>query len=1102
MPSGQHPLSLGGVPGPGAWAHLCLGLLGKSRLPAPLAARLNPLASKPLTAVLKEEEELEDLADAVTALSPLFGLSPSVAFFGEDPAGRAAALERLHLAADLVLATPKALEALVPTEEGFAAARLVLRAGPGVPRSSLCDRLARLGYRRVDFVECPGEFALRGAVVDFFPLEPPAPVRVLYDGDRIESLRAFDVETQAGEGALLEEAAVVPASPESLGGVPLSERLRGLWLVEERALAQTAPPPSASQSAYGDVRKKGLRTPRAPVVIGLGSPGGPDLGAAAPPVFRADLRDLARQCSAWRQAGVKAYLYSLNRGEDERIQEMLEGLLPQDPGEAAVQFLIGPLRRGYVIPALKLAVLSSAEIFARTYRPIRPWAGRFAGGGRLRGGELRRGDYVVHEAHGIARYLGLEAVSVAPGPVPEAPPPSTGSRLLGRGEPVVSTATMDCLKLEFRGGDKLFIPMTDFRQVQKFTGAEGRRPRLASLDARSWEDVKERVREGVREMAEQLLKLQAARDALPGRAFQPDSKMEEEFAESFPFEETLDQRKAIEEVKADLGRPHPMDRVVVGDVGFGKTEVAMRAALKCAAAGAQTAVLVPTTILADQHARTFRARFAQYPVRVETLSRFSSLGERRKILQALAGGQADIVIGTHRLLQADVRFKDLGLLVIDEEHRFGVREKERLKALRKDIHCLTLSATPIPRTLYQALSGLRSVSLMRSAPAGRQPIATSVLPYDEKHVVEALSAELARGGQAFYVHNRVRTLPERVEALRSRLKGVRIAMAHGQMRSCELEKTMWDFFSRKYDVLAASTIIESGLDIPSVNTLLIENAHEFGLSQLYQLRGRIGRERQKAFCCLYYPGDAASMAALSEEARARLGALKEFTQLGSGFQLALRDLEIRGAGDLLGSRQHGYLNSVGLEFYCQLLNEEVLRLSKKTAAKGPPSSKGGSSPLPEGAGEKKAPELPAIDIGVPAFIPEDYLPGDLERIELYKRLLAAGPEKLPELEKELSDLSGPPPEPVRNLFRLLRARRAAARLGVRVAAERAQAIEIYFHPGASPPPQAFSRWLRAYQGRIEFLRSAEGDGLRVRLQREGALSWLERFLSASNLPNG
>jgi transcription-repair coupling factor (superfamily II helicase) len=972
---------------------------------------------------------MEDVRDSIEALAGVFAQKASVAAFGEDSEGRMASLEALHRGAAVAVASAKALEARVPPAAAFASRRFPLRPGQAC-RKALVERLAGLGYRRVDFVEDAGEFAVRGAVVDFFPPEPPVPVRVLFSSESVESLRAFDPETQGVLPALLDEAAAVPVA-EGDAACSLGERLRGegLWIVEEGA--------SPAQPS-GECLLVGL--PREPCL---------DLGSAAPPAFAGDVGRLSRQCVLWRREGTRVLLFSLNRGEDERMQDLLdeEGV---EPG--AVQFLIGPLRRGYLLPSASLAVLSAEEAFGRSYRPMRRWGSRAASGGRLRFGELRKGDFVVHADHGIGRYAGIETVRIESGGV-------------------------DCIRLEYRGSDRLFIPMGDFSRVQKFVGAEGHKPRLSSLDSRRWEEVQDRVREGVRELAGKMLEMEARRSALEARAFGADTRMEAEFSESFPYEETPDQLRAISEVLSDMGLPRPMDRVVVGDVGFGKTEVAMRAALKCAAGGAQTAVLVPTTILADQHLRSFRRRFAEYPVRVEVLSRFQRPSDQRAVLEGMASGAVDVVIGTHRLLQADVRFKDLGLLVIDEEHRFGVSDKERLKSLKSDVHCLTLSATPIPRTLYQALSGLRAVSLIRSAPSGRLPIATELRAFDLRHAASAVAEEIARGGQAFFVHNRVASLPARVEDLRRSLPGARVVMAHGQMRAGELERVMWDFFQGKHDVLAASTIIESGLDIPTVNTLLIENAHEFGLSQLYQLRGRIGRERRRAYCCLYTPAGEAETSALGSEARSRLAALREFTQLGAGFQLAMRDLEIRGAGDLLGARQHGNINSVGLEFYCEMLRSEVERLRRRAH---------GGVPAPP------APP-PEIDLG-PAFIPEDYLPGDLRRIEFYKRLLAAGAQALPALERELRELSGPEPEPVSRLFRIMRLRHLGAKRGVRAVSSRSGFVEVHFRRDARPPASALAAWMDAYRGRIEFLRSPEGDGVRVHASGEDPIEWLEGFL--------
>jgi len=1033
------------VPNPSAWAHLALRLLGGTGKKG--GGKLPRRIEKPLILVRSDEEALEDTADALRALAPVLGLpEPETAFFGEDPSERLASMERLHNGAAIVLITPDALEVPAPSSEEHASRRLAVRPGGGLGRKALLDRLSALGYLKADFVESPGEYAARGAVVDFFPLEPLEAVRVLFDGEVIISLRAFDPQTQESLAKSLESAVVVPSRernhPRNLGEV-LSQR--GTWVAEE-----------------------GVRVPDGVVsyVAGPGSTGNLNLGSALgfkgpdPAGSGAGGIDAAaRLCSEWAKSGLRVWLFSMNRGEDERLRELLEDRIPA----GCVQFLIGRLRQGFVNKEAGIACVSSAEIFGRSYRQSRLLKPVISGRVRVRWNELKKGDFVVHEQYGISRFLGLEPVSTTGG----TPRGDEGDR-----------GVMDCLKLEFRGGDVLFVPMTEFRNVQKYIGSEGHQPRLSSLDTKTWGEVKERVQESVRAMAKGLLKTHAARKALPGYAFEPASPMEREFAESFPFEETPDQRRAIEEVTADMEAPHPMDRIVVGDVGFGKTEVAMRAALKCAAGLRQTGVLVPTTILADQHTRTFRKRFAEYPVRIEMLSRFQTKAEQKKILQETAEGKVEVLIGTHRLLQKDLRFKDLGLLIIDEEHRFGVKHKETLKAMRSQVDCLSLSATPIPRTLHQGMSGLRDISLIQTAPSGRQATLTDVRPFDEEHVKAAVEAELSRGGQVFFVHNRVRTLPQAEKRLRDLLPGARIAMAHGQMRSERLEKTMWEFFSREYDVLVASTIIESGLDIPSVNTLLIEDAQDFGLSQLYQLRGRIGRERTKAYCYLYYPAGRKDYAALSADARKRLDALREFGELGAGLALAMRDLEIRGAGDLLGAKQHGFLNAVGVEFYSELLDSEVQRL--------------------QGKAPRTAPQKPAhLDIEIPAFIPGDILPGDIERLRFYKRLLSAGAggeDTLDGLRRELEDLSGPLPGPVEGLFRILRIRTRATRAGVRSLVQRGPRVEIYFHPETAVPVEAVTRWMSVYKEKIEFVRSEEGDGLRVRLDRRDPLQWSADFL--------
>jgi len=1018
---------ISGLCNPGAWAYLARCLL-------------TPEAGSPfrwegfpgrLLLLRREHSELEDVADAATALAPLFKDAPlRAAFFGDDLRLRLSSLELLRAGAPLALATPEALRAPAPSAAELSSLAVEFRVGSRLPRSRAVEGLLRAGYRKVDFVETPGEFAERGAVLDFYGLEPMEAVRVLFDEDEVASVRSVDPLTQQTRELMSQARAVCAAALEP--GAALADWFGPgwTWLLEEGLEAVPAP-------AGATV----LRAGPAGAGLDLGArPNGPYLG------------DPARAWEELRRRAAEGYrtvLFSLNRGEDRRMQELLE---EEFEGQPPCQFLIGPLRHGFHHPGHRLAAFSASEIFARNYRPSLRWRHFTAANrGALRLRELKKGDFIVHQDYGLARFRGLEPVS-APG-----------------------HGTVDCLALEFRGSDKLFLPMYEFGKVQKYSGAEGKRPRLSSLDTRNWEEVKRAVREGVRELAEALLKTQAERAAQLGFAFPPESAMERAFAAEFPYEETPDQAQAIADTLADMCAPHPMDRVVVGDVGFGKTEVAMRAAFKCAAAFKQTAILVPTTILAEQHYRTFCARYADYPVRLGLMTRFQGEREMAKVRAGLAAGTVDVVIGTARLLQKDVKFKDLGLTVIDEEHRFGVRDKEKLKLLRRSVDCLALSATPIPRTLNQTLSGLRAISLIQSPPVGRQPIVTKVGPYDEGAVAAAIAEELARGGQAYYVHNRVRTLEDCQRRLQKLVPGARFAMIHGRMRGSEIESVMWEFFNRKFDVLVASTIIESGLDIPSVNTLLVEDAQDFGLAQLYQLRGRIGRERQRATCYLFFPAGTEELSALTEEARKRLEALREFGELGSGVKLAMRDLEIRGCGELLGARQHGFIHAVGVEMYADLLSAELDCRQGRPAA---PSE----SPV-------------ALDLNVDAFIPESYLPGEMERLDYYKRILKADAAGAEALRRGLEDLCGPLPGPVRLLFRVLEVRSLAQRARVSRVTQKGGALEVLFRPDAQISPATTQAWLKTYAGRLGFARRPDGEGVVVELRGEEPLAWLEVFLA-------
>ena len=605
----------------------------------------------------------------------------------------------------------------------------------------------------------------------------------------------------------------------------------------------------------------------------------------------------------------------------------------------------------------------------------------------------------------------------------------------------VAGAERDYLHLEYAEGDALFVPTDQIHLVQRYVGVEGHTPRIHRLGTADWEREKRRVREATEQVARELLELYARRQAARGFAFSPDTPWQRELEASFEFEETPDQWKAIEDVKRDMESPKPMDRLVAGDVGYGKTEVAVRAAFKAVMDGKQVAVLVPTTLLAQQHWQVFRTRFAAFPVRVEMVSRFRSPRDVRRVLEDLAAGTVDVVIGTHRLLQKDVRFKDLGLVIIDEEQRFGVLHKERLKQLRASVDVLTLTATPIPRTLHMSLVGLRDMSLMETPPDARQPIRTTVAEWSEALVQEAIRRELARGGQVYVVHNRVNTIERAARRVQALVPEARVAVAHGQMPESQLERVMLDFVAGRYDVLVCTTIVEIGLDIPRVNTILVEEAHTLGLAQLYQLRGRVGRADQQAYAYLLYPRGAQ----LGEEARARLEALREFVALGSGIRLAMRDLEIRGAGNLLGPEQHGHMAAVGFDLYTRLLDEAIRRL--------------------RGEFVEEAPD-PVVELRVSAYLPESYVPQERERLAAYRRLATArSPQEVVAVEEELRDRYGPLPEPARNLVQVAALREMARGLGISALVRESRGVLVRARDRV---PTREIRWLALeYRGRVQ-----------------------------------
>jgi transcription-repair coupling factor (superfamily II helicase) len=728
-----------------------------------------------------------------------------------------------------------------------------------------------------------------------------------------------------------------------------------------------------------------------------------------PPIAEAQRQEFFRQIHRWLRQGYDVRLFCNNEGERQRFREIWRDYgLDRD---VTLQTRLGALSRGFLSKQAKLVVVTDAEIFGRykVQRPRRlksPHAAASRSLLDINFAELEAGDYVVHLQYGIGRYLGL---GLLPGAV-RAPAPA---------------ASQECLIIEYAPDEfdqqppKLFVPISEAHLVGKYIGAGKGRVPLNTLTGSRWAKAKSRAEHAVRDIAAEMLAIQAARSAQQGHAFPPDTGWQQEFDNSFLYEETPDQARAIIATKEDMEAAKPMDRLICGDVGYGKTEVAIRAAFKAALGGKQAAILVPTTVLAQQHFNTFRERMADYPIRIELLSRYRSRREQSRVVRDLAAGSVDIVIGTHRLLQGDIAFKDLGLVVIDEEQRFGVLHKERFKQLRTLVDVLTLTATPIPRTLYLALAGARDMSTIETPPQDRLPVETIVAPYDERLIRDAIRREINRGGQVFYLHNRVLDIETVARRLRELAPEARIAVGHGQMHSDQLEQVMAGFVNGESDVLLSTTIIESGLDIPNANTILIDRADRFGLSDLYQLRGRVGRFKHQAYAYLLLPRHAG----LLTDARKRLSAIKQYSSLGSGFKIAMRDLEIRGAGNLLGPEQSGHITAVGFELYCQLLKQSVGNL-KGRPARPPAEVQVRLDFLAGGGGDARA--------GLPAA----YIVEPQHRIEMYRKLAqAADASALDELKKEFRDRFGPPPPAVELALKV-------AALKIAAAARRVTVIEV------------------------------------------------------------
>lgn len=732
-----------------------------------------------------------------------------------------------------------------------------------------------------------------------------------------------------------------------------------------------------------------------------------DVGGRPAIAIRAQWAMLKEEVKRWKEGRYRVLLLTATEERQNRIRDILEDediifskSLSELEASKQGKVVIGEgvLSEGFEIPALRLAVLGDQEIFGQVKRKrISTYKTKDTANKVSHWTELNQGDYVVHVQHGIGRFLGMRTMEV-------------------------QGANRDYMVLQYAGEDRLYVPIEQIELVQRYVGAEGKKPKLYRLGGSDWNKVKQRVKESLRDMAEELLALYAAREKVEGFQYPEDGPWQAEFEDAFPFEETVDQLQSIAEIKGDMQKSRPMDRLLCGDVGYGKTEVAIRAAFKAVMSGKQVVVLVPTTILAQQHYLSFSQRFASYPVNIGVLSRFRSKEEQEKTLTGLRTGEVDIVIGTHRIVQGDIGFKNLGLLIIDEEHRFGVAQKERLKQLKTNVDVLTLTATPIPRTLHMALTKVRDMSVIETPPENRFPVQTYVVEYSDNLVYDAIRRELSRGGQVYYVHNRVRSIRAVANRLQTLLPDARILVAHGQMVETELEKVMLAFIRGEYDVLLATTIIESGIDIPNANTMIIEDADRMGLAQLYQLRGRVGRSDKLAYAYFTYRKNKV----LSEVAEKRLQAIKEFTELGSGFKLAMRDLEIRGAGNILGPEQHGYIVEVGFDLYTQLLEETVLEVK----------------------GEKKVPQTePVIDLPVDAFISSEYIRDSRQKMEIYKKInRLKSIEETDELADELLDRYGDIPLSVENLLSIAKLRVYARELGILSVNAARKGVEIQFLP--------------------------------------------------------
>ena len=918
----------------------------------------------------------------------------------------------------VVLATVEEVTQYVVSPQYVVSQSVHLEVSQSIERDELLEKLVTIGYERVDQVEQRGHFSVRGDIFDIFPVNSDDPIRMEFFGDEIDTMRHFSVDTQRS----IENVDAYTVTPfyltsDDADSTLLSYAKEGLIIYDEPGRIQEALKKYLKEDATH--RKQHCdwselqRTVEAKIQVAftfmqqrsIGLPGFNPIGIQGKTMtsFERQIPLLMDEIKQWQKLGNQVVVIINNQQRREGIEKALYGdgisyryCESWDFEPTTVHIMQGLLTDGFELPHSRLVVVVEGNIYGQQKRKLRnkPKKGQeinyFT--------DLSIGDYVVHNMHGIGKYIGLKTIET-------------------------EGIHRDYIEIAYAGTDRLFLPASNLDQLQKYIGNEGDVPRIHKMGGSDWRKAVTKAQKSIDDLADKLVELYAKREITEGFAFLPDQPWQVEFEDAFPYEETEDQLQATREIKESMERPTPMDRLLAGDVGFGKTEVAMRAIFKAVISGKQVAVLVPTTVLAQQHYQTFLNRFNPFGVKVDVLNRFRSTAEKREILKGVENGSIDVLIGTHSLLNKKVKFKDLGFLVVDEEQRFGVAQKEKWKEWANNIDVLTLSATPIPRTLHMSLVGVREMSVINTPPEDRLPVQTYVVEYDMNLIADAIKRELARGGQVYFVYNRVASIKHMGELLEAALPELRYAIAHGQMTGRQIEEIMTDFYEGQYDVLLSTSIIETGLDIPNANTIIIYDADRLGLSQLYQMRGRVGRSRRRAYAYFMYRPDKM----LSEAAEKRLKAIEEFTELGAGFKLAMRDLEIRGAGNLLGSQQHGNIASVGFGMYVTMLEEAIAKAQNREVVK---------EVIPD----------PAIDLEIDAFIDDAYIKDSARKISVYQRMLhIKNKEQLDDMTDELIDRFGTPTDPVDRLLRVAQIKEQARLLGIKSIARRDNKLIIHWY---------------------------------------------------------